>query len=236
MLTVLSCRGPGYNSDTFGPHAVSGANEFFNGGPPDQPILVHGYNNPEQVMVQDYTAFATALGRDCTVYSWPGGCHPLDFTAAVDRASVAGALGLRDVFSMRHLRQCCDSVVAHSLGARVVLTALRDGLFGLKHLILLGAAVDWNVFAPGGEFDKVPACCGSVHIVYSNRDEVLKLAFPLGDCHGDRRALGLDGPCDPASVPANIVLHDLSAAIATHGEYVTSPESIGLVRAILGAS
>lgn len=233
MLTVLSCRGSGFNSDTFGAHVLTGAKEFFNGGPPDQPILVHGYNNPEQIMVEDYTAFANGLGRDCMVYSWPGGSHPLDFPAAVDRASLAGALGLRDVFSMRHLRQCCDSVIAHSLGARVALTALRDGLFGVKHLILMGPAVDWNVFAPGGEFQNVPACCGSVHILYSNRDEVLKLAFPIGDWGGDCHALGLDGPRDPASVPSNVVLHDLSAAIATHGDYVTAPESIGLVRAIL---
>ncbi len=233
MLSVLSCRGSGFSSDTFGPHALTGAHEVFAGGPMGQPILVHGYNCPEPSVIKSYTSFAKALGCDCTVYSWPSGCHPLDFLPAVGRASIAGALGLRDVFSMRHLRQCCDSVITHSLGARVALTALKDGPFGLKRLVLMAPAVDWNAFEAGGEFADVPACCGSVHVLYSRRDEVLKLAFPAADPHGDHSALGLDGPRNPSAIPHNVVLHDMSDVISCHGAYLTAPECAELIRNIL---
>src|SRR5579884_2823945 len=140
MLTLISCRESSTNANQFGAHALSGESAFFDGGPLGQPILVHGYNCAEAQMVQDYAAFAAAIGRDCIAYSWPGGCHPLDFPAAVTRASLAG-YRLRDVFSMRHLRSGSDSIVTHSLGARVVLTALNAGQFRIRRLILMAPAV-----------------------------------------------------------------------------------------------
>ena len=232
MLTIISCRDAAFSRDRFGLHAIPGDDELFAGGPLGQPIIIHGYNCTEERLVQEYVPFAGALGRDCIAYSWPGGGHPLDFPAAVGRASLAG-YRLRDVFSMRHLRQGRDSVVAHSLGARLVLTALRDGLLQIEKLILMGPAVDWDVFESDGDFAKVPGRCESIHILYSNRDEVLKLAFPLGDFGGDCRALGFDGPRDPALVPKNIVLHDVSAFVGEHTAYLTNPECAELVRQIL---
>ena len=211
---------------------MSGESASFDGGPLGQPILVHGYNCAEPQVVQDYAAFATALNRDCIAYSWPGGCHPLDFPAAVYRAALAG-YRLRDVFSMRQLRSCRENIITHSLGARVVLTALKAGRLRVGKLILMAPAVDWNVFDVGGEFESVPACCDSVHILYSNRDEVLTLAFPVGDFGGDHRALGLDGPRDPLATPHNVMLHDLSAFIDAHSAYLTNPQCTTLVKSLL---
>jgi len=232
MLTLISCRESASASNTFGPHVIPGQSDFFQGGPLGWPILIHGYNRTEGQAWNDFTPFSAALGEDCIVYSWPGGCHPLDFPAAEVRATLAG-YRLRDVFSMRSLRAPGDSIVTHSLGARVALTALQHGAFRVNQLILMGAAVDWDVFQTGGEFANVPACCESIHILFSSRDEVLKLAFPFGDIGGDCRALGLDGPCDPLSVPANVILHDFSASIETHGAYVTDPDCSGMVRQFL---
>ena len=234
MLTLISCRESSAVSDLFGPHTVAGENDLFEGGPLGQPILIHGYNRTEAQAFSDYTGFATALAQDCIVYSWPGGCHPLDFPAAVVRATVAG-FRLRDVFSMRRLRNAQENIVTHSLGARVALTALKHGAFRIHKLILMGAAVDWNVFHEGGEFENVPACCDSIHVLYSNRDEVLKLAFPFGDFGGDCRALGLDGPCELLALPGNVVLHDLSSCINAHSAYVSQPESSELVRYLLAS-
>ncbi len=234
MLTLISCRQSSANAGEFGPHVIPGQTQFFDGGPLAQPIMIHGYNRTEAQVVQDFLPFSAALRADCIAYSWPGGCHPLDFPAAVGRATLAG-LRLRDVFSMRHLRSSPENVVTHSLGARVALEALKKADFRIRKLILMGAAVDWNVFGPGAEFESVPAACESVHVLYSNRDEVLKLAFPFGDFGGDCHALGLDGPDDPSAVPHNVVLHDVSSFIDVHSAYISHPECSESVRQILAA-
>ncbi len=235
MLTLISCRESTVNPTEFGPHVALGDQECFNGGPLDQPILIHGYNRTEDQVVQEYVPFSAALNQECIAYSWPGGCHPLDFVPAVGRAGLAG-YRLRDVLSMRQLRVSSENLVTHSLGARVALTALNRGTFRVQKLILMGAAVDWNVFDRGGEFESVPACCESIHVLYSSRDEILKLAFPLGDIGGDCHALGLDGTCDPLATPSNIVLHDVSSFIESHGDYLSNPLCSEVVRAILMTS
>lgn len=235
MLTVISCRESSANASQFGPHALSGETDCFDGGPLGQPILVHGYNCTEAQLVQDYATFSAALACDCVAYSWPGGCHPLDFPAAVFRAPDAG-YRLRDVLAMRRLRQGVEDIVTHSLGARVALTALKGGKLRVRKLILMGAAVDWNVFDRGGEFESVPASCDSIHLLYSNRDEVLNLAFPIGDLFGDCRALGLDGPCRPDAVDTNIFLHDVSSSVGCHAGYLSDPHCAALVRGLLAAS
>jgi pimeloyl-ACP methyl ester carboxylesterase len=232
MLTLISCRESSLSAHEFGPHVITGDQGFFNGGPLDQPIFVHGYNCTEDQVAKEYTPFAAALKQDCIGYSWPGGCHPLDFPAAVGRADLAG-YRLRDVFSMRYLRQSNENVITHSLGARVALTALKGGLLRVKNLVLMGAAVDWNVFNKGAEFEGVPACCESIHVLYSNHDDVLKLAFPLGDFGGDHRALGLDGPREPLEIPENVVLHDTSSFIDNHAGYLTNSQCFELVSRIL---
>lgn len=231
-MTLISCRESRVNASQFGPHLVWGDQEGFNGGPLRQPILIHGYNRTEDQVVQEYIPFSTALKQDCIAYSWPGGSHPLDFPAAVGRARLAGHR-LRDMLSMRQLRASSENLVTHSLGARVALTALNGGTFRVGKLVLMGAAVDWNVFDPGGEFENIPAGCESVHVLYSSRDEVLKLAFPIGDIGGDCRALGLDGTNDPLATAKNVVLHNVSSFIDGHGAYLTSPECAEVVRAIL---
>ena len=234
MLTLISCRESRANATQFGPHVIAGDQDLFDGGPVDQPIFIHGYNRTEDQVAQDYKVFSAALKQDCIAYSWPGGSHPLDFPAAVNRANLAG-YRLRDVFSMRCLRASNENVITHSLGARVELTALAGGSFRIKKLILMGAAVDWNVFNRGAEFEKVPACCDSIHVLYSNRDEVLKLAFPLGDFGGDHRALGLDGPCEPLEVPENVVLHDTSSFVDKHSAYLSNSQCFDLVAQMLAA-
>ncbi len=232
MLTLISCRESSTNANQFGPHAISGEADFFDGGPLGQPIVIHGFNCTEAQVVQEYTPFSAALAHDCLAYSWPGGCHPLDFPAAAGRSTLTG-YRLRDVLSMRHLRSGRDNIVTHSLGARVALTALKGSRCSIGKLILMGPAVDWNAFDRGGEFENVPECCDSIHVLYSNRDEVLKLAFPFGDFGGDCRALGLDGPRDPLSTPPHVVLHDLSSFIDAHSAYVRNPLCSTLVRNLL---
>lgn len=234
MLTLISCRESSVNANQFGPHVIPGDKQLFAGGPLNQPILIHGFDRTEEQVVEDYTPFSAALKQNCIVYSWPGGRHLLDFIAAVDRAADAG-YRLRDVFSMRHLRICDENLVTHSLGARVALTALNRGAVCVKKLVLMGAAVDWNVFESGGEFQHVPAYCESIHVLYSNRDDVLRLAFPLGDMQGDHRALGLDGPRDPLAIPQNVVLHDVSALVDAHSAYLSNPQCSELVRQLLTA-
>jgi len=135
---------------------------------------------------------------------------------------------------MRYGRSSAEQIITHSLGARVALSALNHSGLAVKTLILMAPALDWNAFEHGGEFELVPSCCEAVHILYSNRDEVLKLAYPIGDIGGGSHALGLDGPRDPLQVPHNVFLHDVSAFIPNHTSYLSEPKCAKLVRQILG--
>src|SRR5947207_2379624 len=102
-LTILSCRGANYDPERFGPHQIAGVADLFAGGPPHQPILVHGYNVSQPHLKTTYEHYVKLLGRDAIGYSWPGGDHPLDFVVATVRARDAG-YRLRDVLSMRAIQ------------------------------------------------------------------------------------------------------------------------------------
>lgn len=222
-LTILnSCL----DANQFGPHVLSSTSPFTGLTDPG-PLFIHGYNSPELAAKVEYIDFAKRLDLNATLYLWPGGSHPADFFHAVDRANTAG-YRLRDVLTMSHTH---ETVVTHSLGARVVLTALKHSGMAVKTLILLGAAVDSDAFSPTGEFYNALNECEKIHILSSSNDPVLKVFFPLGDIHGNHRALGYCGPA--CSLPGNVSIHDVSVVVHAHGDYLIKSECVALISSLL---
>lgn len=221
-LSILnSCLNP----SKFGPHVLSSTDLF--AGVTDGTLFIHGYNSPEAEAKSEYMAFAKQLNVSATLYCWPGGDNPADFISAAERADTAG-YRLRDVLSMSHTHEI---VVTHSLGARVALTALKHGGMAVKTLILLGPAVDYDAISPTGEFRTALEECEQIHVISSVNDPVLKVFFPLGDVHGDHRALGCWGPS--CSLPGNVATHDMSSVVHAHGDYLIKPECIALVSKLI---
>jgi hypothetical protein len=109
-------------------------------------------------------------------------------------------------------------LMGHSLGARVIYSALR-GLAGgdvqrIKAVHLLGGAVgtgkkrDWE--------EAASAVYGEVHNYYSKRDEVLRVLYTAGRAFLGTPAIGRNPiRCDAV----NLVNHDVTAEVPGHREY-----------------
>ena len=95
------------------------------------------------------------------------------------------------------------SFVSHSLGARVALTTIQGlaSSFAIRRLVLMAAAVDDDCLTQ--EFGAAAAKVADISLLTSDCDDVLKIAFPLGNplsgifAQGHpywHAALGRDGP------------------------------------------
>ncbi len=187
-------------------------------------ILVHGWRpageSPEDFLFSP-ARFALRRAKGCcelTGVTWDAEGAPW---LAASNAALAGRMLANEV--MRAKVGCPDmriDIAGHSMGARVVLTALKQLPPGvIENAYLLNPAVDWDVFEdskdyadpeiPGnrGEFRDSAKGAKNIYIFHSSLDEVLLDLFPL---YG-RTALGLGGPQDPKQVPANVHSYDFTA-------------------------
>lgn len=117
------------------------------------------------------------------------------------------------------------SMLSHSLGARVALTAAEMMQKKVDRICLTAAAV--NNDALENEFSAALKNTTTIANLASLGDWVLKIAFPVGDFLGDffsngpdsrAGALGRDGPriADPAIRPTGVINEDLKH---DHGDY-----------------
>jgi hypothetical protein len=102
------------------------------------------------------------------------------------------------------------SFVSHSLGARLVLEAVKQLGPSVRSICLTAGAVNDDCLAT--EYTAAAASAAAVSVLASRRDNVLKIAFRIADpiadlLHDDHRsfeeALGTDGPAAP--VPPVVV-------------------------------
>lgn len=143
---------------------------------------------------------------------WPGDsiwAHGLDYPA---EASVADHTGqLVGAFVDANLAAAASvSFVSHSLGGRVVLSAISNMKRHVRRLTLMAGAVDNDCLT--NEFNSVPKSVDSISALASLGDTVLSELFPLGNFFAGildeghpwvRSALGHRGPAGTA--PANFV-------------------------------
>ena len=145
---------------------------------------------------------------------WPGDSAwlgALEYAFAAKTAMRSGdALA---AFINANLTQAASiSFVSHSLGARVALRAIQQlaSSFTVRRLVMMAPAVDDDCLT--GEFAAAAKRVGDISVLASNCDQVLKLAFPLGNpisgiiAEGHpfwHAALGREGPAT-LPVPNNV--------------------------------
>lgn len=195
-------------------------------------ILVHGFNNEFPDIIRAYdmieAQIQTHLGDwyDAVVgFSWPGGDSPIDWYAPKRRA---GVVGPRLAQFLRAVGDEADSIdlMSHSLGARVVLSALNLlPANSIRGNFMTAAAVDNEVLEPGQKyFSAVQTGASESVVLHTKHDFVLKSAYRLAEWDNP---LGLYGPENPAVVIEhlpNVTVGNCKNVVHGHGEYKTSDE------------
>jgi hypothetical protein len=117
------------------------------------------------------------------------------------------------------------SFASHSLGARFLLQAIAGLRRRAKLLCLMAGAVNRDCLV--GEYAAAAANCDRIAALASHKDDVLKLAFTIGDPFADllhddhtpfQPALGYNGPSVPTTVRAPWQIPD--ASDYGHGSYM----------------
>jgi len=204
-------------------------------------LFVHGFNVDEYGALERYGHFLSRLRRvshrlaDSVAFLfWPSkGCFPVGVACypVIVRRVAQVAPSLSEFIEWTQTADVVRGelvVIAHSLGCRLVLEALKhiDRPPPNLRLILMAAAVPTHLMKTGkrlGDLLRAPkAFSGNrrwvhAHVLYSGFDGVLRFVFPLGESlvlqewHALPEAVGLhggpdDGPWSDA-VPMGFYLH-----------------------------
>jgi esterase/lipase superfamily enzyme len=198
---------------------------------------VHGFNVSYQRGANTYAALEPQLGLAAAdVFFgvlWPGDYwlpvvnYPFEGSVAVDCGRRLAS------FCTRWLAQAHSiSFVSHSLGARLVLEAVKNLDGRARSVCLTAAAINRDCLAT--EYAEASSKSDGISLLASHRDLVLKIAFRVGDpisnlLDGDHNpfesALGYDGPATPA--PA-VVAHPWQiqdGADYGHDDYLPSGDA-----------
>jgi hypothetical protein len=137
---------------------------------------------------------------------WPGDSiwlHGLDYPEEPRVAKETGLL-LAPFLDATLARAASVSFVSHSLGARVVLETTAKMALPVRRLMLMAGAIDDNCL--NTEFKAAANHIGGISVLASKKDDVLSVAFPLGNILGGiiaeghpwwHSALGRSGPSAP---------------------------------------
>ena len=163
-------------------------------------LFFHGYNNSEAEAENRFTTFAQNLeklspGTAFNIYGfyWPGDkgikiistiAYPAELAPAKDSAKrlfeflkpLSGPGGTPVSVKM----------LGHSLGCRSILEILKrfagtQSKLVFQAISLMAAAVPVGKAEASGEFGSAIARVSKTHVLFSTRDRVLQLAFPLGE-------------------------------------------------------
>jgi pimeloyl-ACP methyl ester carboxylesterase len=112
---------------------------------------------------------------------WPGdseSLHALSYPVEPKNAVAAGTM-IAAFVDKNFGNAASISFVSHSLGARVILTAMSKLNLPVRRAIVMAGAIGDDCLT--AEFADVPGKVGAVSVMASKEDEVLRWAFPLGD-------------------------------------------------------
>lgn len=215
-------------------------------------LLVHGFNNTEKAARESYQSLFTDTLDDPVVhFFWPGDIrawaalsalsYPWQIRHALTSAQrladyLTGLLGPEDT-------PAAVTFVCHSLGARLVLEAVRLALADgrrwpeIRLLCLMAAAVPLELVETGEVLAASTRHANSLAVFYSRADQVLHLAFPAGQEAAYpwiehkiyRRALGRFGP------PLGLTLNRFEYSLG-HSQYWSSAPVARQVAQLLGAA
>jgi hypothetical protein len=169
---------------------------------------------------------------------WPGDSRWIpfiDYPVEGDEAITSGQL-LASYLLANFSGAASLSLASHSLGARVVLECVRhlSDSPKLKSLTIMAGAIDDTCL--DDEYSDAATQMDKVSVLASQRDDVLKLAFPAGNLasgiitRGDpywHGALGRFGP-NPANQPSQIIATPIlpDSWYFGHGSYINCDGSV----------
>ncbi|TDK30303.1 alpha/beta hydrolase [Rhizobium deserti] len=210
--------------------------EGFKRATADKDVLfaIHGYNNSQRDAVCKLARLDGLLKLPETAVLigilWPGDSHAGFVSYPVEKPTASRAGRLFAQFCNREMKQAASfSFVSHSLGARVALETIRGLDAGARSACLMAAAIERNCLEK--EYADAFAKTGHVYILASMKDDVLRLAFPLGNFFGHlldptgnplSKALGYCGP--PRAIGNMVRPWQISPDLDyDHGEYLPPP-------------
>jgi esterase/lipase superfamily enzyme len=182
------------------------------GRSPQLTFLLHGFAVNERegrISLRNFAELVRNqlpnLDGDVVALLWPGDdlLSPITYSLE-ERAADKTARMLADLIALTLRPATSVNFVAHSLGCRVVLEAMRwlrvRGLTS-DQVVLMAGAVDADALARSTRYRDAVSTAKRVSVLSSQRDNVLKFAFPVGDFLAGvlfggytTRALGLVGP------------------------------------------
>jgi hypothetical protein len=171
--------------DGLTPLGVSQISALVNGR--DVLLGVHGFNVNRSQGIQHFTDWEPLLTLNSTALFvgvlWPGDSRwapVVDYPFEGGVANESGQL-LASFLNQYFTEASSLSFVSHSLGARVVLETIRALDRPVRRLIMMAGAIDDDCLID--EFKDAAAKAGSVGIsvLASKKDEVLSMAFPIGN-------------------------------------------------------
>jgi hypothetical protein len=195
-------------------------------------FATHGFNVSRQEGARSLGRLESLLPLpDSALYLavlWPG-----DFWIPVVNYPFAGGPAMEcgrrlAAFAQQHMGGAQSlSFASHSLGVRLVLEAAKKLPNGVRVVCLLAAAINRDCLQT--EYARAAANAQQVSILASHCDDVLKIAFRIGDplselFHDDHKpfekALGYNGPPTPARTPIVPPWQIPDAAKVRHTDYL----------------
>jgi esterase/lipase superfamily enzyme len=195
-------------------------------------ILVHGFRNTLANVGKAYqTILKQIIGSNLRAdgaydlvlgFTWPGFITPLGFFPAKPFANRSAGY-FRGLLELASAQAKAVDVQTHSLGAVVALQALSSGTTAkIDNLLLTAPAVDDEVLQPQKEYNAALKYCRRCIVYHSDKDEVLKFAYRIGDGPEFDRALGWKGPQNRELIIEkcqNVFVIDCRNAVDSHGGY-----------------
>jgi esterase/lipase superfamily enzyme len=200
-------------------------------------VLVHGYNNERLDVLDSYRTIDTQmrllgfLGAASAPYdalvgfAWPGGATGVSFPFARGRADEAAPRFGRLLADL----QGCGATVdlnTHSLGAQVVLEALREASAPVvRNAWHFASAVDNESIEHGERYFDASQQAARCYIFHSKNDPVLRVWYRLGDVFNFDTALGDSGPEDPRAIldhSPHVTVINCKDIVTSHGGYRSS--------------
>jgi len=157
-------------------------------------IGTHGFNVNRADGIAGLSNFERLLqlpmGSAYVGLLWPGDsiwAHGLDYPGEAKVADDAGVL-LAEFIDETFTSAASISFCSHSLGARVVLSTVNHMSLPVRRVTLMAGAVDDNCLT--NEFAAAAEKVDQISVLCSKKDEVLSLAFPMGNFFSGIVAVG----------------------------------------------
>lgn len=194
-------------------------------------LVIHGYNNSFSHAIKTINHVKATISNmrnkegsplyDLVIgYIWPGYDNFIEYSLAVENAEALKLRMRQHLIDLATITPQLD-VLAHSLGNRVILEALNfENNFSntsiINHFFALAPAVDANAIQKDGFLFKSVMNCKHLFVMHSNKDDVLKLLYPLAS---GKQALGKSPPPYFKQLPPQVKFLDCSKVVEGHSHY-----------------